>query len=103
MSILNLLKPNAIAVIGASDRAGFSRSTCTNLLYTEDPRKVYFINPKKDELYGMPCYKSLEDLPEIPDLVIMCVNSGLVPQMLRDTAKVGCHSVVVYASGYGET
>ena len=103
MSIVNLLKPNVIAVIGASDRAGFSRSTCTNLLYTEEPKKVYFINPKKDELYGKPCYKSLADLPEAPELVIMCVNAGLVPQMLRDTAAVGCHSVIVYASGYAET
>jgi acetate---CoA ligase (ADP-forming) len=103
MSIMNLLKPHVIAVIGASDRAGFSRSTCKNLLYTEEPKKVYFINPKKDELYGMPCYDSLADLPEAPELVIMCVNAGLIPQMLRDTAAVGCHSVVVYASGYAET
>ena len=103
MSISNLLKPNVIAVIGASDRPGFSRSTCTNLLYTEEPKKVYFINPKKDELYGKKCYNSLAELPESPDLVILCVNAGLVPQMLREAAAVGCHSAVVYASGYGET
>lgn len=103
MSISKLLKPNVIAVVGASDRAGFSRNTCKNLLYTEEPRKVYFINPKKDELYGKKCYDSLADLPESPDLVILCVNAGLVPQMLREAAAVGCHSAVVYASGYAET
>ena len=103
MNIVNLLKPNVIAVVGASDRAGFSRSTCKNLLYTEEPKKVYFINPKKDELYGKVCYDSLADLPESPDLVVMCVNAGLIPQLLRETADVGCHSVVLYASGYAET
>lgn len=103
MSIFNLLKPNVIAVVGASDRAGFSRSTCTNLLYTEEPRRVYFINPKKEEVYGKVCYDSLADLPESPDLVIMCVNANLIPQLLRETAAVGCHSVVLYASGYAET
>lgn len=103
MSISNLLKPEVIAVIGASDRPGFSRSTCKNLLYTEDPRRVYFINPKKDELYGKKCYNSLSELPESPDLVILCVNAGLVPQMLREAAAVGCRSSVVYASGYAET
>ncbi|NCB41632.1 MAG: CoA-binding protein [Clostridia bacterium] len=103
MSIVNLLKPNVIAVVGASDRAGFSRSTCKNLLYLEEPKKVYFINPKKDELYGKICYDSLADLPEFPDLVIMCVNAGLIPQLLKDTAAVNCHSVVLYASGYAET
>jgi acetyltransferase len=103
MSIVNLLKPNVIAVVGASDRAGFSRSTCTNLLYTEEPKKAYFINPKKDELYGKVCYNTLADLPESPDLVIMCVNAGLIPQLLRETAAVDCQSVVLYASGYAET
>lgn len=103
MSVVNLLKPNVIAVVGASDRAGFSRSTSTNLLYTEEPKRVYFVNPKKEELYGKVCYKALADLPESPDLVIMCVNAGLIPNLLRETAAVGCHSVVLYASGYAET
>lgn len=103
MSIKKLLKPEVIAVIGASDRAGFSKNTSKNLLYTEEPKRVYFINPNKDELYGKKCFKSVTDLPESPDLVILCVNAGLVPQMLREAAAVGCHSAVIYASGYGET
>lgn len=103
MDLQKLLRPKSIAVIGANDKNGFGKSTCTNLLASPLKDHIYFVNPKREEVLGKKCYKNIADLPEQIDMSIIILNKNLAANAVREAAACGCRAAVVYASGYGET
>lgn len=103
MNLNKLLKPTSVAVIGASEKEGFGGDVCRNILsYVEDRSHVYFIHPKRDSVFGVPCYKSISDVPENVDLMVICTSQKTVIPLLQEGAKRGVGGAVVFASGYGE-
>jgi acyl-CoA synthetase (NDP forming) len=102
MNITKLLKPNKIAVVGASEKEGFGGDTCRNILSYMEESKYYFVNPKRDAVFGKKCYPSIDSLPEPIDLLVICTPKSTVEEMLKEGAKKGVGAAVVYASGYGE-
>ena len=102
MNLEKLLNPKVIALVGASEKEGFGGDTCRNILAYGNPEHTYFINPKRDEVFGRKCWLSLESLPEDIDQVIICTPKSTVNDLLRQAAAKGAKSAVVYASGYGE-
>ena len=103
MNLNKLLKPTSVAVIGASEKEGFGGDVCRNILsYVEDRSHVYFIHPKRDSVFGVPCYKSISDVPENVDLMVICTSQKTVIPLLQEGAKNGVGGAVVFASGYGE-
>lgn len=66
MDIKRLLKPKAIAIVGANEKNGsFGNYSALNALQNSDDVHVYFVNAKKDFVLGRKAYKSLSDLPEV--------------------------------------
>lgn len=102
MSLNYLLKPRSIAVIGATDKHGFGRTSCLNLLKSITNDRLYFVNSKRDVLMGKKCYKSIFDIPEVIDLAIIATPKNTIKTILEDLGKAGCKAAVVYASGYSE-
>lgn len=103
MNLNKLLKPTSVAVIGASEKEGFGGDVCRNILsYVEDRSHVYFIHPKRESVFGVPCYKSISDVPENVDLMVICTSQKTVIPLLQEGAKKGVGGAVVFASGYGE-
>lgn len=103
MNLTKLLKPQSVAVIGASEKEGFGGDVCRNILtYVEDRSRVYFIHPKRETVFGVPCYKSVTDVPDTVDLMVICTSQKTVIPLLREGAAKGCGGAVVFASGYGE-
>ena len=103
MDLTKLLKPKSVAVIGASEKEGFGGDVCRNILtYMEDRSHVYFIHPKRDQVFGVPCYKNVSDVPGNVDMMVICTSQKTVIPLLREGAAKGCGGAVVFASGYGE-
>ena len=103
MNLNKLLKPTSVAVIGASEKEGFGGDVCRNILsYVEDRSHVYFIHPKRDSVFGVPCYKSISDVPENVDLMVICTSQKTVIPLLQEGATTGVRGAGVCASGYGE-
>src|SRR5690606_29866301 len=96
--------PRAVAVVGASGRAGnpFARPLEYLTKYGFEG-SVYPINPSYDELEGVPCYGSLAELPEKIDLALMMVPAKGVVDLIPEIAAAGARAAVVFASGFGET
>lgn len=103
MNLEKLLKPRSVAVIGASEKPGFGLSTCENLLRSARQEHIYFVHPKRENVLGKKCYRSISELPEQVDLCIILLNKSLVINALKEAAASGCKAAIVYASGYGET
>lgn len=102
MDIRKLLKPNKVAVVGASEKEGFGGDTCRNMITYMEEDRYYFVNPRRDEVFGKKCYNSISDLPGQVDLIVICTPAGTVEDLLREGAAAGVGAAVVYASGYGE-
>ena len=103
MDISKLLRPRAVAVVGASEKSGFGGDTCRNILENQaDTSHVYPVNPKKETVFGKKCYPTLADLPEEIDLVILCTSQKTIVDFLKQAKAKGAGASVVYASGYSE-
>ena len=103
MDISKLLRPRAVAVVGASEKSGFGGDTCRNILENQaDTSHVYPVNPKKETVFGKKCYPTLADLPEEIDLIILCTSQKTIVDFLKQAKAKGAGAAVVYASGYSE-
>jgi acetyltransferase len=98
-----LLAPGNIAIVGANDRPGsWSARTWQNLKLYEFPGAVYPVNPRRTEIWDVPCYASLAALPEPPDHVAILVPPPAVIDVLHEAARVGARSATIFTSGIGD-
>ena len=99
--LAKLLNPASVAVLGASQRAGWGLTTIQNLDGIGFAGQIYPVNPRYREVAGRQCFPSLRDLPQPPDAVVVAVPAAGVPAAVEDAAECGAGAAVVYASGFG--
>jgi acyl-CoA synthetase (NDP forming) len=101
--VASLLEPRNIVVIGASDKPGSWPATVWNTVRAHGfTSAIYAVNPNRDQVGDARCYRSVADLPEPPDHVVILTPAPHVPDTLTEAAKAGARSATVYAAGYGE-
>ncbi len=107
MSVVDVLRrmfhPTSIAVVGASREPGkVGYSVVQNLLEGGYAGTVYPVNPRAQEILGLPCYPSIAAVPGIVDVAILCVPAPLVPPLMVDLGAKGIAVAVVISSGFAE-
>ena len=101
-SIRRMLEPRSIAVVGATPRPQYGGRFLRSVLEAQDKVRVYPVNPRYREILGVPCYASLADLPESPDLVGVIVPYHQVLPVLKQSADAGAGAAVVVSAGFAE-
>ncbi|UFS78395.1 acetate--CoA ligase family protein [Tardiphaga sp. 37S4] len=97
------LDPKSVAIIGASENPNKVGGRPVHYLQKFGFKgKIYPINPSRTEIQGEKCYKSLADLPEAPEMVIVAVAGDNAIGAVEDCAKAGVKIALVMASGFGE-
>ena len=103
-SIERLMQPRSVAVIGASaDARKTTGRPITYLMKHGYAGKVYPVNPKAERIGDLPCYASIADLPEAPDVAIVLLGATRAHEAVRELAERGTTAAIVLASGFGET
>ena len=97
-----LLNPASIAVIGASAQGGRATGAIRNLQELGFRGAIYPVNPKYDEVLGLPCYPSLDAIPGAVDLVCIGIPSEHIQDVLLQAHRKGVLAAVIFASGYAE-
>jgi len=98
-----LLNPRNVVIVGASDApTSWAMRTFQNLKRYDYAGVVYPINPRRDRVWSMPCYRTFTELPEPPDHVVVVIPAPLVPDALWAAAAAGARSATVMSSGFGE-
>jgi acetyltransferase len=98
-----LFAPRSVALIGASERAGsVGRTVLWNLLSSPFGGTVYPINPKRPSVLGIRTYPAVDELPERPELVVICTPAETVPGLIRDCVKAGIGSGIIISAGFKE-
>jgi acyl-CoA synthetase (NDP forming) len=102
-SIQRLLRPRSVAIVGASANPGaLGASVLANLERAEYGGDIHLINPKRDEINGRPCLKSVDDLPEGVDCAVLAIPRVAVLDSVRACARRGVGGVVIFSAGFAE-
>lgn len=64
-----LRETRTVAVVGASPNPARASNFVATYLLASTDYDVYFVNPNAREVLGRPVWKTLADLPVVPDLV----------------------------------
>jgi len=97
-----LFDPEAVAVVGATDREGaVGRAILENLRDGFDG-EVVPINPSREAVLGLECYPDAKSAPPI-DLAVVVVPPDIVIESIQDLAEAGTENVVVITAGFAET
>jgi 3-hydroxypropionyl-CoA synthetase (ADP-forming) len=91
----------SIALIGASPEAGkVGNSVLESMVKHDYKGKVHPVNAKGyDKIMDIKAYKSLDDIPDKIDLVVVTVDLKFVPDLLKSAAKKDIHNFVVISGG----
>ena len=99
-----IMKPDSVAVIGASPEAGkIGNSVMKNLINGGYQGKIYPIHPKADEILGVKAYKSVKDVPGDIDVAVFAIPAKFVAQALVEVGEKGIPGAVLIPSGFAET
>jgi acetate---CoA ligase (ADP-forming) len=98
-----LIRPDAVAVIGASDDPGKTAGRAQKYLKKHGYKgRIYPINPGREIVQGDPAWPSVEALPEVPDHVYVCVGTGSVIAAVQACATARVPVVSILADGFSE-
>jgi acyl-CoA synthetase (NDP forming) len=97
-----LFRPRRVAIVGASDTSGRGNYLIESLRFLGFRGDVYPVNPSRREIWGLPCYPSLEDVPERPDHAVILVGKERVAGVVETCGRLGVRAATVIASGYAE-
>ena len=99
-----IMRPDSVAVIGASGEAGkIGNSVMKNLINGGYKGEIYPINPKADEILGYKAYKSVKDIPGIVDVAIFAIPAQFVAAALTECGEKKIPGAVLIPSGFAET
>ena len=79
-----LRETHAVAVVGASPNPARASNFVATYLLASTGYDVYFVNPNATEILGRPVYKTLADLPVVPDLVDVFRRPQDLPAVLDE-------------------
>jgi acyl-CoA synthetase (NDP forming) len=97
-----VLRARSVAIVGASERAKWPSSIFASLRDHGYPGKVYPINPRYDQVWGVRCYPNFAALPEPVDHALVIIPAAAVQATLEEATAHGLKSATVYAANIGE-
>ncbi|MFF8925902.1 GNAT family N-acetyltransferase [Streptomyces longwoodensis] len=99
-SLEPLLRPNAVAVVGAGRKPGsVGRAILHHLKTGGYTHRLFAVNPSVNHILGVPSYPSVSTLPKIPDLAVVAVPAAAVPETAEECGKAGVRAVLVVTAG----
>jgi acetyl coenzyme A synthetase (ADP forming)-like protein len=95
--------PRAVTVIGASrDPGKLGYGILSNIIQYGFSGDIYPINPKAEEILGLPCYPSVLDVAGPIDLAVIVVPYKFVASTLEECGQKGVKGVIVISAGFRE-
>ncbi len=99
-----ILHPRSIAVVGASanrDTPGYDYvSSLQEFGYSG---RIYPVNPRTEEILGLPAFPSLREVPGEVDYVICCIPASAVLELVDDCAAKGARALQLFTGRFSET
>ena len=101
--LYSIVNPKSVAFFGASNRfTSMGSNQLNSLISLGFEGKIYPVHPKESEVQGLEAYQSVLELPEIPDVAVMVLPTGVVPGILEECGQKGIKGAVIVSGGFKE-
>ncbi|WP_280340382.1 acetate--CoA ligase family protein [Nocardia neocaledoniensis] len=98
-----LFDPRSVAVLGASnDETKYGNWLSVQALRMRDHRSVHLVNRRGDRILGQPTLRSLSELDECVDLVVITVPAQGFEEAVDDALAAGATAIVGVTAGFAE-
>jgi acetyl coenzyme A synthetase (ADP forming)-like protein len=102
-SLRPFFAPSSVAVLGASKRReSIGGLLFRNIVMGEFDGVAYPVNLAGDAVAGVRGYRSVEELPETPDLAVVCLPARHVLGGVEDALRRGTRAICVISAGFAE-
>jgi acyl-CoA synthetase (NDP forming) len=102
-NVERILAPQSIAIIGASaDPRSFGGFVLGNLRRFGYAGRIHLVSRSSEEIDGLPCVKTVDELPQGIDLAVLAIPEAGVLDALQGLARRKTAAAVLFASGYAE-
>src|SRR5271166_4972271 len=99
-----IMKPKAVAVIGASAENGkIGNSVMKNLINGGYQGAIYPIHPNAEAIMGKKAYKSVKDVPGEIDIAVFAIPAKFVAPALVEVGEKKIAGAILIPSGFAET
>ena len=97
-----LFSPRSVAVVGASPRdTSPGRAVLRNLRTAGFEGSISLVNPRYREIEGIKAVKSIQELPQALDLMVIATPPQLVPGIVTAAGEKGAATAVIITAGLG--
>jgi acetyltransferase len=101
--LTSLFAPKSVAVFGASDRVNsVGQIVFKNMLDCEFQGALYPINTRNSTVQGHKAYRSISDITESVEMVVVATPPNTVPDIIEECGKKGVKAAIIITAGFGE-
>ena len=106
-SLKYFFEPESIAIIGVSRKEGSMGWTVFKNMLENRKRgllqaKIYGVNIKGGELFGEPLYRSISEIQDTIDLIVVLVPAKFVPSVIDEAGRKGVKAAIIISAGFAE-
>ena len=99
-----LLKPQSVAIVGASDDPGrIGGRPLRYLIEFGYAGSIYPVNPGRQTVQGLPSFANVSAIPGPVDLAVIAISADKAIASLEECAAKGVNAAVVFSAGFAET
>lgn len=101
--LFRVANPRSIAFFGASkNHSAMGSMLMSSTMEAGFEGPIYPVHPRDEEILGLQGYRSVDDLPEIPDLAVIVLPQRIVAETLEACGKKGIRHVIIVSGGFRE-
>ena len=98
-----IFAPRAVAVIGATEKAGsVGRAILWNLISNPFGGTVFPVNPNRPNVLGIRAYPTIAAVPEPVDLAVVVTPAPTVPEVIGECVEAGVKGAIIISAGFKE-
>ena len=97
--LARLMRPRSIAVVGGREAARVAEQ-CDRMGFDG---ALWPVHPEHPTVAGRPAFRSIAELPGVPDAAFVAVNRHTTVEVVAALARAGTGGAVCYASGFLES
>lgn len=97
-----MLGPKTVAFLGASEKENSAGQIIMKNLTSSGSHKTFPVNPHARSIQGLPCFRTVTDIPEHVDLAIVAAPAPNVPQLVSECGKKGVDGIIIISRGFRE-
>ena len=98
-----IMNPRSIAFLGASNNVlKMGTIQLLSLIDAGFLGNIYPIHPSEKHVLGLKAYPTVDELPEVPELLVIVLPTRLVPEFLEAAGRKGIRRAVIISGGFSE-